>query len=205
MAQWLEKRKKEFFYKKAKTEEYRARSAYKLIELQEKFHLIKKGDTVLDLGAAPGSWSQVALEFAGKNGKVIGVDILPIAPLAENFVFIQGDLMKPETAKKINAIAEKVDVVISDAAPEFSGIKALDIGKASDMNFAILDLAKQVLKIGGNFVCKSFQSSEFQDFLKEVRKAFSDVKTIKPAASEKKSPEIYVIGLKFKKEKQQEM
>ena len=203
MQQWLKKRKKEFFYKRAKSEEYRARSAYKLIELQEKFHLVKKGDVVLDLGAAPGSWSQVALEFAGKSGKVIGVDILPIAPIAGNFVFIQGDLTRPEVIEKIKAVTKKIDVVISDAAPEFSGIKTIDIGAAAYLNSASLEIARKVLKEGGNFVCKSFQGSEFQDFLKEAKKVFSDVKTVKPAASEKKSPEIYVIGLKFKKEKQQ--
>lgn len=198
MTQWLEKRKKDVFYRKAKAEDYRARSAYKLLELQEKFHIIKKGDTVVDLGAAPGSWSQVALEFAGKNGKVVAVDILPMAPISENFVFIQGDLTKETTIEKIKDEIGEADVVISDAAPEFSGVKVLDMGQAVDLNFAVLDLAKHVLKESGRFVCKSFQSSEFQNFLREVRKVFSDVKTAKPAASDKKSPELYVVASKKK-------
>lgn len=196
MTQWLEKRKKETFYKKAKAENYRARSAYKLLELQEKFHIIKKGDVVVDCGAAPGSWSQVALEFAGQSGLVIGIDILPIAKLTDRFVFIQGDLNESRITEKIKDIAKEIDVIISDAAPEFSGIKALNMGKANDLNVAVLDLAKKILKPNGKFVCKCFQSSYFQKFLSEVKKFFADVQTVKPAASEKSSPEIYVIGLR---------
>lgn len=195
---YVKKRKSEFFYKKAKQQEYRARSAYKLIELQEKFRFIKKGDVVVDCGAAPGSWSQVALEFVGIRGMVIGVDVLPVAPITENFRFVQGDLTKPETTEKIRNIAYEANVIISDAAPEFSGIKLLDMGAAIDLNFTVLDLAKQILKKGGNFVCKSFQSKEFQRFLKEVKKYFREVYTIKPKASQKNSPEIYVIALEKK-------
>ncbi len=196
MKNYVEKRKSDIFYRKAKSEDYRARSAYKLIELQEKFHFIKKGNTVIDCGAAPGSWSQAALEFAGAGGMVIGIDILPVAPIAENFRFIQGDLTKESTIMKIRDIADSADVVISDAAPEFSGVKVLDMGKASDLNFAVLELAKAVLKKGGNFACKSFQSAEFQNFLKEVKKSFNEVYTVKPKASQPNSAEIYVVARK---------
>jgi len=196
MKNYVEKRKLDVFYRKAKSEDYRARSAYKLIELQEKFHIIKKGNVVVDCGAAPGSWSQVALEFTGTNGLVIGVDILPVAPITENFRFVQGDLTKESTIEKIKDIAHSADVVISDAAPEFSGVKMLDTGKAADLNFAVLELAKEILKKGGNFVCKSFQSSDFQKFLKEAKKCFNEVYTVKPKASQRSSAEIYVVARK---------
>jgi len=200
MTQWLEKRKGDVFYQKAKAENYRARSAYKLIEIQEKFHIIKKGNSVIDLGAAPGSWSQVALEFTGVGGKVVAIDLLPLAPISGNFVFIHGDFTKESTIEKIKNEIGEANVVISDAAPEFSGIRAMDYGIAIDLNFAALDLAKQVLMANGNFVCKSFQSAEFPKFLKEAKKNFSRVETFKPVSSLKNSPELYVIGLKFKKE-----
>lgn len=196
MKDYVEKRKSDVFYNKAKSENYRARSAYKLIELQEKFHFIKKGNVVVDCGAAPGSWSQVALEFVGAGGLVIGIDLLPVASISENFKFIQGDLMKEATINKVKEIAPATDVVISDAAPEFSGIKALDIGKSADLNFAVLEFAKETLKKGGNFACKSFQGPDFQKFLKEVKKNFEKVYTVKPEASQKSSAEMYVVALK---------
>jgi len=196
MKNYVEKRKADVFYRKAKSENYRARSAYKLLELQEKFNIIKKNDAVVDCGAAPGSWSQVALEFAGKDGLVIGIDILPVAKLTDRFTFIQGDLTSEGILEKIRAVAKGVDVVISDAAPEFSGIKTIDMGKAHDLNLAVLALAVKILKTGGKFLCKCFQSSDFQGFVKEVKKHFADVMTAKPAASQKSSPEIYVIGIR---------
>jgi len=198
---FVEKRKSEFFYKKAKAEKYRARSAYKLLELQKKFHLIKEGSVVVDCGAAPGSWSQVALEFIGRTGLVIGVDILPIAALEGNFVFLRADLTKPTAAEKIKqALPRPADLVMSDAAPEFSGIRTRDIGLAMDLNRAILEIAKEILKSGGNFVCKSFQGPEFQDFVKELKENFAEVNITKPAASLKESSEMYLVGLKFKRE-----
>ena len=195
---FVEKRKSDVFYRKAKAEKYRARSAYKLIEIQEKFNLIKKGDVVVDCGAAPCSWSQVALEFVGINGTVVGIDILPVASIADNFFFVQADLTESDTADKVAAIAEKADVVISDAAPEFSGIKALDMGAAADLNLTVLDLAKQILKTGGSFACKSFQSGNFQNFVKIVKKYFKKVHTFKPEASQRNSAEIYVVALEKK-------
>ncbi len=198
MKNYVEKRKADVFYRKAKAENYRARSAYKLIELQEKFHIIKKSDVIVDCGAAPGSWSQVALEFAGSDGLVIGIDVLPVAKLTNRFTFIQGDLTDEEMPKKIISVSKSIDVVISDAAPEFSGIKTLDMGKAHDLNLVVLDLAKKILKKGGNFVCKTFQSSEFQRFVREVKKVFAQVYTFKPQSSQKNSPETYVIGLRKK-------
>jgi len=197
MQQWHKERKQEFFYKKAKREQYRARSAYKLLEIQENFHLMRQGDAVLDLGASPGSWSQVALEAVGETGFVLGVDILQIAPLPDkNFEFLQADFTKESFFEKIKLIREKFDVVISDAAPEFSGIRSLDVGRTAGLNETALQIAKKLLKKGGKFVCKSFQSGELQDFVKEIKKCFKVVKLVKPKASQKESPEIYVVALK---------
>ncbi|MEM4248037.1 MAG: RlmE family RNA methyltransferase [Candidatus Nanoarchaeia archaeon] len=199
MRQWHKTRKKEFFYKKAKEEKYRARSAYKLLELQKKFRLIESGDIVVDCGAAPGSWSQVALQFVGANGRVLAIDILPMAELSGNFTFLRADLTKESTLDKIRTILQRpADLVMSDAAPEFSGIRAMDIGRAMDLNKIILELARKILKKGGSFVCKAFQGKDFQDFVKEVKKYFSNVHLEKPKASLKESAEIYIVALKLK-------
>ena len=201
--EWLLKRKREFFYRKAKAEKYRARSAYKLLELQKKFHLIKPGNVVIDLGAAPGSWSQVALQFVGKDGFAIGVDIKPVVGLHGNYKFVLGDMFKESTLEKIKqALEKKADVVVADAAPEFSGIRVKDIGVAMQLSFRALEIAKSLLKEGGDFVTKAFRGSDYVEFISEVKKSFAAVKEVKPSASLRESAEIYVVGLKFiKKEK----
>lgn len=192
---WIRKRKSEFFYRKAKQEKYRARSAYKLIELNKKFKLIKRGDIVIDLGAAPGSWSQVALNIVGKTGFVLAVDVLPILPLKGQFHFLQADITKNSTIEKIKKILnKKANVIISDAAPEFSGIKSKDIGLTLQLNKAVLKIANKLLKQKGNFVFKSFQSQELNKLISEVKKSFETVKITKPKASLKKSSEIYIIA-----------
>jgi len=199
---WLTKRKAETFYKKAKQEKYRARSAYKLIEINKKYKLIKPGNVVVDCGAAPGSWSQVALEIVGEDGFVLAIDILPVAPLKGSFDFLQADLTKPSIIEKIRKnLPWKADVVISDAAPEFSGIRERDVGLTLQLNKTIFKIAKEILKKDGNFVCKSFQGPELKDFISEVKKDFKTVKTTKPSASLKKSAEVYVIAKNFLKRK----
>ncbi|MBD3263234.1 23S rRNA (uridine(2552)-2'-O)-methyltransferase [Candidatus Woesearchaeota archaeon] len=188
-------KKKEFFYRKAKKEKYRARSAYKLIELNKKYKLIKPGDIVLDCGAAPGSWSQVALDIVDKTGFVLAVDVLPVAPLQGPFKFLLADLNKKTTINKIKkSLPRKADIVMSDAAPEFSGIKERDAGLTLQLNKKILNITKEILKPKGNFICKSFQSSELNGFIDEVKQIFKLVKKSKPRASIKKSPEIYIIA-----------
>jgi 23S rRNA (uridine2552-2'-O)-methyltransferase len=197
MRQFVKQRKKEFFYKKAKAENYRARSAYKLLEIQKKFHLIKEGDVVVDLGAAPGSWSQVALQFVGINGNVIGVDIKPVLGLKGNYKFVLGDMFKDSTLEKIKqTLSNYADVVISDAAPEFSGIRSKDIGTAIQLSFRALQIAKEILKPKGNFVAKAFRGIDYEKFVSEVKKLFTIVKEFKPSASLKSSAEIYIIGLR---------
>jgi len=188
-------RKKDIFYKKAKQEKYRARSAYKLIELNQKHKLIKQGNVIVDCGAAPGSWSQVALEIVGDTGFVLAIDTLPMAPLQGQFDFLLADLAKKSIIEKIRKVLPwKADVVMSDAAPEFSGIRVRDVGLCLQLNKAILKIASQILKPGGNFVCKTFQSSELKDLISEVKKSFRTVKLVKPSASLKKSAEIYIVA-----------
>jgi len=197
MDQWLKERKSEQFYRKAKSEKYRARSAYKLLELQKKFRLIRSGDIVVDLGAAPGSWSQVALQFVGANGKVIGVDIKPVLNLKVNYESVLGDIFKNSTLEKIKqTLPRAADVVIADAAPEFSGIRTKDIGIAMLLSFRSLEIAKEILKQGGYFVSKAFRGSDYEKFVSEVKKNFSIVKEVKPKASLRESAEIYIVGLK---------
>ena len=197
MDQWLKERKRELFYRQAKAEKYRARSAYKLLELQKKFRLIREGNIVVDIGAAPGSWSQVALRFVGASGKVIGVDIKPVLSLKGNYESVLGDIFKESTLEKIKqALPRDADVVIADAAPEFSGIRSRDIGIAMLLSFRSLGIAKKILKKGGSFVSKAFRGTDYNEFIAEVKKNFAIVKEVKPKASLQDSAEIYVIGLK---------
>lgn len=200
MSEFIKQRKREFFYKQAKYEKYRARSAYKLLEIQKKFHLIKSGDVVVDLGAAPGSWSQVALQFVGANGKVIGVDVKPVLSLKGNYKSVLGDIFKDSTLEKIKqALPRAADTIISDTAPEFSGIRTKDIGIAMLLSFRALHIAKEILKPNGNFISKAFRGSDYEKFVLEVKKNFAIVKEFKPKASLQESAEIYIISLKLKK------
>jgi len=197
--EWHLKRKEEHFYKRAKAEKYRARSAYKLLDLQKKFRIIKSGNVVVDLGAAPGSWSQVALDFVGASGRVIGVDIKKVLGLGKNYGFVLGDIFKVSTLEKLKAeLNGKADVVLGDAAPEFSGIRTKDIGVAMQLSFRALEIAKEILKPKGIFVTKAFRGVDYNDFIAEVKKSFASVKEVKPLASMKESAEIYVVGLKFR-------
>lgn len=201
MQEFVKQRKRDFFYRKAKLEKYRSRAAYKLLDLQKRFHLIKKGNVVVDLGAAPGSWSQIALEFVGKNGLVIGIDVLSVLGLGGGFTFVQGDIFKAGTLEKIKqALPRAADVILSDAAPAFSGIRSRDVGIAMQLSFKALEIAKEILKPNGNFITKAFRGQDYTDFVSEVKKNFAAVKEVKPPASQKESAEIYIVGLKFKKE-----
>ena len=202
MDQWLVKRKGEFFYRKAKAEKYRARSAYKLLEVQRKFKLIKKGDIVIDLGAAPGSWSQVALEFIGENGFVIGVDIIPVVGLSGNYKFVLGDMFRESTLGKIKKeLHREASVVLADAAPGFSGIRTKDVGVSMQLSFRAIEIAKEILRNGGNFVTKTFRGIDYNLFIAEMKRNFGVVREVKPRASQQESAEVYVVGLKFKKPK----
>jgi 23S rRNA (uridine2552-2'-O)-methyltransferase len=203
MSEFVKQRKREFFYKKAKAEKYRARSAYKLLDLQKKFQLIKEGDVVVDLGAAPGSWSQVALGYVGDEGKVIGVDVKTVISLEGNYESVIGDIFKESTIKKLKQkLLRKVDVVISDVAPEFSGVRTRDIGMAMLLSSRALQIAVEILKRSGIFVAKAFRGPDYEKFVSAVKSKFKIVKIVKPEASIKESAEIYIVAKYFRKEKQ---
>lgn len=185
--------RRDYFYRKAKDEGYRSRAAFKLKQINQKFNIIKKRDTVVDLGAAPGGWLQVAKELSG--GGVVGVDILPIEAI-DGVYTIKGDIRLDATVEKIRRCIKKegADVVICDAAPNLSGNWSYDHARSIDLATSALECARKILKPGGNFAVKVFQGDMFHEFLEKVRQHFVKVKAFSPEASRKQSAEIYVIG-----------
>ncbi|WP_456469563.1 SAM-dependent methyltransferase [Archaeoglobus sp.] len=189
------KDRQDYYYWKAKKEGYRSRAAYKLLQMNRTFKLIRQGDLVLDLGATPGGWSQVAVEL-GAN--VVAVDINPMSPM-EGVTFIKGDITSPETLKKIREVSETYDVVMSDASPKISGKWTIDHLRSVDLARASFNIAKEVLKPGGNFVVKVFQGEEIQQFFGELKPYFRFKKFHSPKASRKRSAEVYFVGKRFRK------
>ena len=192
---WLREHREDAFVQQAQKDGYRSRACYKLLELQEKDRLIKPGMTVVDLGSAPGGWSQVAAELVGHRGRVIASDILPMDSIAD-VVFFQGDFTENAVFEQISAeIGEdQADLVISDMAPNMSGMTAVDQPKAMYLVELALDMATQVVKPGGAFVAKVFQGEGFDELLQAARQEFSQVFTRKPAASRARSREVYVVA-----------
>lgn len=181
------------FFKKAKQDGYRSRAAYKLVELQQRFHLIHPGDRVVDLGAAPGGWLQVAAKLVGAHGKVIGVDLEPIQPFQErNIVLLQGDVLTSETQNQIKELLGGLaHCVLSDMAPKLSGIRDADMARSSALNRIALEVAKELLRPGGVLLVKSFVSEELQSYTAELKKHFTLVQRTKPEASRQGSSEFY--------------
>lgn len=191
---WLQEHFSDVYVKKAQQEGYRSRSAYKLIELQERDKLFRPGMTVIDLGASPGGWSQLLTKWVGKKGKVLAVDILPMEPLPD-VEFIQGDFTDETTLEKILIAVnhQKVDWVISDMAPNLSGIQSADQARSIYLAELALDLASKVLSPKGRFLVKLFQGEGFDEFLLQVRKRFQKVVIRKPKASRGRSAEVYLL------------
>jgi len=179
----------------AQKEGYRSRAVYKLLEIQERDHILKPGQTVVDLGAAPGGWSQAAKRIVGAKGKVVALDILPMDPLDE-VDFIQGDFREEGPLDELKAVLDgrPVDLVISDMAPNVSGMNAVDQPRAMYLCELALDLAKQVLVPGGGFVVKVFQGEGFDQYLSELRGCFQKVVARKPKASRSRSREVYLVA-----------
>jgi len=186
-------KRKDFFYKKAKNEGYRSRAAYKLIEIQNKFKIFNKRSNVLDLGAAPGGWLQVANKYVN-SGKIFGIDILEIEPI-ENITIIKGDITEIDLKKYFGQI--KFDVILSDMSPNLSGVKHADYFKSYNLSLTAFDIAKKYLKINGNFVVKIFKGKEFDDFNKILKKHFQKVKIFKPKSSRDSSAETYIVCKNF--------
>lgn len=194
---WMKEHIDDHYVKLAQRDGYRARAAYKLLEINEKLGLIKKGMTVVDLGSAPGSWSQVAGKLVGDNGKLIASDILPMDTL-ENVTFIQGDFREQEVFDKIMAevAGKKVEVVLSDMAPNTSGFAAVDQPRMIYLCELAMDFAEQVLEEGGTLVIKVFQGEGSDELRKLMQQKFAKVRSIKPAASRARSKEMYWIATK---------
>ncbi|MGB9683858.1 MAG: RlmE family RNA methyltransferase [Candidatus Bathyarchaeales archaeon] len=197
---WIQERKRDYYYRKAKEEKYRSRAAYKLFQAVERYHFIKEGDVVVDLGAAPGGWTQAARRIVGAEGFVLGVDLKPIEPFPErNVRTIIGDITEVETVRQIlEIIPRKADVVISDASPNISGIWELDHARQIDLAQKALQIALEILKPRGNLFVKVFQGDMLEDFTSKVKQHFKDVKIIKPKASRAKSSEMFVLGMHLK-------
>jgi len=181
-------------YLRAKHEGYRSRAAYKLIEIQNKFSIIRPDDNIIDLGAAPGSWLQVLRTLT--EARVLGIDLNPIADL-EGVETIEGDLTDPEIQELARSRLGIVNVVVCDAAPKLSGHKAYDQARIIELNEKALDFAVNVLKQGGNFAIKSFQGTDFPELYNDVKKHFYSVKTCNTKSTRKGSTELYIVAKNF--------
>jgi len=195
---WVRARKRDYYYRLAKEEQYRSRAAYKLLEAVNKYGFIKSGDVVVDLGATPGGWMQASRKIVGETGFVLGVDVKFIEPFDEaNVRSVVGDITELETVEAVSELLPRAaDAVLSDVSPNISGIWELDHARQIDLARKSLQLTVSVLKHGGNFFVKVFQGEMFNDFIFEMKQSFASVKLVKPKASRKKSAEIYVLGLK---------
>jgi 23S rRNA (uridine2552-2'-O)-methyltransferase len=196
---WLKEHRDDSYVQQALREGYRSRACYKLLELQDKDRLMRPGMTVLDLGSAPGGWSQVAADLVGHSGRVIASDILPMDGLA-GVEFIQGDFTEDDVFEQILAAigGNPVDLVVSDMAPNMSGVNALDQPRSMYLVELALDMARRVLAPGGSFVAKVFHGEGFEALLGETRDAFGKVLTRKPDASRARSREVYLVAKDFR-------
>ncbi len=199
---WIRERKNEFYYKKAKEENYRSRSTYKLVQANNKYSFIKFRDVVVDFGAAPGGWIQAARKMTGKHGFVLGIDLKPIEPFTQEYIrTIVADMTEPDIADQIlSFLPRRPDVVISDAAPNVTGVWEVDHACQIDLAIKAFEVAKCILKPGGNFFVKVFQGGLLDDYIQTLKVNFETLKIVKPHASRAKSSEEYLlaIGLKTK-------
>ena len=198
---WVNERKREYYYRKAKSENLRSRASYKLLQAAKKYEFIKPGYVILDLGASPGGWTQAALQLVKESGFVLAVDIKPITPFdALNALALTGDITEPKTLQDIQKfLPSQPDVVISDISPNVSGIWELDHARQIDLANHSLNIARSVLKPKGNFFVKVFQGATTKKFVEKTKQNFSFVKLVKPKASRSKSAELYILGMNFRK------
>lgn len=197
---WIQDRKRDYYYQKAKAENYRSRATYKLTQTAKKYRFIRRGDIVVDLGAAPGGWIQSARKIAGKTGFVLGVDLKPIEPFPQEYIrTIVLDFTEPKALKQImEFLPGKADVVLSDASPNISGVWELDNARQIDLASQALKLALNLLCPRGNFFVKVFEGNMLPGFIKTVKKHFEVVKVVKPKASRAKSSEMYLLAMGLK-------
>ena len=198
-ARWLREHFTDEYVKRAQQDGYRSRAVYKLLEIHEKDRLLRPGLAVVDLGAAPGGWSQLATRLVGGQGRVMALDILPMEPLP-SVEFIEGDFRETAVLDQLLAALDgrSVDLVLSDMAPNTSGVKAVDQPSSLYLAELALDFARQCLKPGGDFLVKAFQGEGFDKFLKELRVAFATVAPRKPRASRARSAEQYLLARNYR-------
>jgi 23S rRNA (uridine2552-2'-O)-methyltransferase len=189
---------KDHYYHKAKEQNYAARSVFKLEEIDAKHKLLKPGQKVLDLGAAPGSWSQYASKKIGDNGRILGVDLSPVNVKLKNAVFIEADLrdLNLEQIFAEHGFNAPFDLVLSDMAPKTTGIRFTDQARSMELCELALDVARRFLRPGGHFVCKLFHSEEFQVLRDAIKKDFEQFNAVKPDSTRKISKEIFLVGLR---------
>ncbi len=195
----MQEHHKDAYVQRSRVDGYRSRASYKLLELQRSDRLVRRGDLVVDLGAAPGGWSQVATELVGPEGRVVASDILPMDAIA-GVAIVAGDFTEDEVLNRVlDALGERrADLVMSDMAPNMSGIRGVDQPRAMHLVELALDFASKVLKPEGKFVCKVFHGEGFDDYIRALRSAFGSVLTRKPDASRGRSREVYVVAKDFR-------
>jgi len=196
---WLKEHFDDEFVKRAQKEGWRSRAAFKLEEMDVRDRLLRPGMAVVDLGAAPGGWTQYAARRIGETGTIIALDILPMDAMAD-VTIIQGDFREQSVLEQLMAALDgrPIDLVMSDMAPNISGVKAVDQPRAMYLAELALDFARQVLRPGGTFLTKVFHGEGFDDYFRELRDAFSEVKTRKPKASRDRSREVYALARNFR-------
>jgi 23S rRNA (uridine2552-2'-O)-methyltransferase len=192
--------RKDAFYARAKTAGYRSRAAFKLMELAQRHHLLRRGDTVVELGAWPGGWLQVAAQLVGPSGRVVGVDIVPIEPLPDAAVVtVVGDIELAETMQRVlSACGGQADVLLSDLAPKLTGVRARDQARAAALTECVLMYANEILRSRGMLVAKLFTSPDLAGYVRQLRGRFRQVRTTRPEATRKGSAELYVVGADFR-------
>jgi 23S rRNA (uridine2552-2'-O)-methyltransferase len=193
-------KRKDAFYTRAKQEGYRSRAAYKLLELNREFHLLHRGERVVDLGSWPGGWLQIASRLVGEEGKVVGIDLVVLEPLPySNVTVLRGNASDPGVQERVlTLLGRKADVILSDMAPKLSGVKEADETRAMELCRTALACAQGLLRPGGRFLVKMFMGAESKEFVEEVRGVFHKVKTTRPQATRKGSAEVYMIANRFK-------
>jgi 23S rRNA (uridine2552-2'-O)-methyltransferase len=189
--QWLRRHVTDPYVRKARAQGYRSRAAFKLAEIDAKERILKPGQTVVDLGAAPGGWSQVAAEKVAPNGRVIAIDLLPIAPIS-GVTLLEGDFRGPALLEALKG--GKADVVLSDVSPNLSGIGNVDQARALELAAAAIDFCSRVLKPEGVFLVKAFHGEAFENLMARLKSSFRKVKVVKPLASRGESAETYVLA-----------
>jgi 23S rRNA (uridine2552-2'-O)-methyltransferase len=190
--EWIRQRKRDPYYRKAKSAGYRSRAAYKIKQIDSRLHLFRKGTRVLDLGASPGGWSQYVSEKVGSGGKVVAVDLISMDPI-QDVVFIRGDINDPSLIERIREESSEFDVIMSDISPSLSGNRTLDRGRSLAFAWEVLKMSRSLLRKGGSVVVKMFQGDEIDELKEEYGGFFRTVENHKPKSSLKRSIELYLV------------